>query len=481
MKKPLRYLLCAVAALIAVLPCAVAPAFANSGPREEQGVTASGVTVSGENSALAVENEKLTFDIPDFPSHYYASDEEQNEKLPYNSKVTAEYTFKNTSDATVRTEMAFPMGTVPYSYDYYYGNETPFEPTITVNGERVETQIRHTVDVYDNFDDSVAKISDEWYSDSFINCDLPVTAYRVYVDRGNYSDIRATVEFTGDESKTRVICNAYGDKARYFFYETSTPYEELVERQYMIYVLGDAENLQMHWTVEREYYRFGRYTTKRVDLPVEVVKMENKDGTPLYTDLKSLILSKRQAESVVSDLDYYNGVVKDITRGGIVAGDIDYLSVSDSRFCIWYLYETEAAPGASFVNTVTVPLFPNIQYGYDPYVYEYQYYLSPAKKWAGFGSLEVEIKTEHYAMDPPDSFIKTDYGYHVSYEQLPEGELTFRLCSAENPEYRRTGTAIGWWLVIIFIVIGFGLTASVLIGGLVFTVVYLVKSKKNRT
>ncbi|MDE7075692.1 MAG: hypothetical protein K2O62_00025, partial [Clostridia bacterium] len=66
MKKGLRKFLSAVALLAAALPCAVSPVLANSAPRWEHGETAAGTIVRNENSVLAVESEKLTFDICDF-------------------------------------------------------------------------------------------------------------------------------------------------------------------------------------------------------------------------------------------------------------------------------------------------------------------------------------------------------------------------------------------------------------------------------
>ncbi|MDE7379488.1 MAG: DUF4424 domain-containing protein [Clostridia bacterium] len=479
----------ACAAVVSVcallLPNASVGAHANSGPAMEYGVTGAGVQVRHENSALAVESEKLTFDINQFPEQTCLPVEEGNE---YSAYVTAEYKFKNTSGYALRTSMAFPLGTTP---DYYYDQPNVLDATITVDGQVVQSQTRHTYGgyhLYSNFNEGALEISDDWYETDFYKPDMPVTMYTVKVDRGSYSDIAARATITCNKNKARYSCgNGYGNKMNFYFYETSQSYDSLVENgQYVFYIFGDKSAVNIEWRVEEEYYRYGLFGTssfeyREVDLPVEVTEVTDKDGRPVYATLKDFVLSRRQPNSVVSEKDFYNGIMRHFfidndEDAGAYAGDFRNYSCSDSWFCTWYTYEVEVAPYASFVNTVTAPLYPTIEYTYSPYVYTYDYYLSPAKGWAGFGSLEVNINTPYYAYTMPDKFVKTETGYTAHYDKLPDGELTFKLCTVENPDYspKRVGVSL---MPLVYIISGIIVMVQlVIIVAVVFSAVYLVKS-----
>ena len=97
------------------------PVSANSAQTEWEGSAQGGIVVSDSECPLIVENELLTFDIQEFPKTFYES---LDEYLAYSGKVTAEYTFYNPSDYTVRATLAFPFGRAPdygYIYDYDTG------------------------------------------------------------------------------------------------------------------------------------------------------------------------------------------------------------------------------------------------------------------------------------------------------------------------------------------------------------------------
>lgn len=490
--KNLKRIAAAIAALIVVIPCAATPVFANSGPAWEYGVTGTGVTVRNEDSVLAVESERLIFDIKDFPPLYPA------EPVEYKSTVTAEYRFKNTSENTVHTSMAFPLGNVP---DYLNSCCPPpgiqtaqdvIAPVITVDGVEVETQIRHTYGnylYYDGFDEGVPKILDDWYKDDFFKPDTPVKAYTVKVDRDNYSDIVATCNVTADESKARYLCgNGYGNRMNFYYYETSFTFEDLVEcGQYVFYVLGDESAISFDWKVQEEFSRFGKVGRRDVDLPVEVKEITDNAGQLKYPTLKDLILSGRVAGSAVSEMDYYNGIAQEYLRtseGDAYGGDLRSLPKTDAAFCVWYTYEVEAQPNASFVNTVTAPLYPNIHTEYSPYVYEYEYYLSPAKEWASFGKLTIEINANGYFLfhslpvDISDGGFSTSDGTYVAtFDSLPDEELTFRLCSEENPLYNHGGgTSVA--LYVVFIIIALIILVPSL-AGFIVAMVYLGKNRKK--
>lgn len=492
MKSNVLKILSAALLLSATLPLSVGSVFANSGPMVEYGITGVGVFTRNEKSVLAVESEKLTFDICDFPQIYDGFCGED-----YNSTVTAEYKFVNTSAETVRTTMAFPAGNVPYyfSSDFEEGG-TYKKPTITVNGAETETDIRFTYGNYGDytdFADGVVNISDELYEDEFYKPDLSVTKYTVRVDRGNYSQIVVEGKVTSDNGKARYMCgNGFGNIMNFYFYENAPSYESLVENgQYVFYVLGDKTQFSVEWTVMEEIFHPGTLFTgsrterREVDIPVEVTEVTNKDGTPAFDNLKALVLSGRQKGSVVGDADYYNALSKYALReceeDDAYACDHRYLSCSDDNFCAWYLYDVEVGPLSSFVNKVCAPIYPTVYMNYVPCVYGYEYYLSPAKGWKDFGSLEVTLNVgDYYLQDELEGFEKTADGvYKAEFSSLPDKEIEFSLSSSESPEVsRHVGITTALSAIFAYVLLGIGVIVPFIVG-LVLMIVLLVKRKKT--
>lgn len=459
MKKGVLKIISAVVALCAALPCAVSPVFANSGPRREHGVTASGAIVQGKKSALAVESEKLTFNIKEFPQHGEAEN--------YGSTVTAEYKFVNTTENAVTTSMAFPLGRLP---DYFENSATDtYTPEITVDGKEAAVETRHTYGDYDGFAECVKLIGDEWYSGDFYNVDLPVTEYSVYMNFSNYDYARAVGEVTCDASKARYFGNSYvPDEMRYYFQKTTQPVTPFVYwsgwKQYF-YVLGDDSAFSCEWHAEAE----GRRGFERVDLPVTVKKTREMT-------LKEMVLGLRDDESAVSDLDFYNGVVRQFGDDSCALPAYKQY-FGDNAFLIWYTYDVEVAPNGSIVNTVTAPIFPTIDYAYTPDVYEYEYYLSPAAEWQSFGRLEIVINTDFYLTEQSVRFDKTEGGYVAKLDGLPAKELSFSLCTGQDPRYERSGFGVAFLTIVLVVLFAIEI---VCLGSVIVAIVYLVKSRRKK-
>ena len=99
-----------------------------------------------------------------------------------------------------------------------------------------------------------------------------------------------------------------------------------------------------------------------------------------------------------------------------------------SQLMRWYVYELTLEPGQTLVNTVEAPMYPSINLRDDPAVYGYTYLLSPAQTWAEFGDLEIVINTPYYlTASTLEGFEKTETGYSLSLDGLPEGDLIFSL------------------------------------------------------
>lgn len=114
---------------------------------------------------------------------------------------------------------------------------------------------------------------------------------------------------------------------------------------------------------------------------------------------------------------------------------------------------------------------------YEPDVFGYTYLLSPARTWKSFGELEIVINTPYYVSSCSiDGFTKTESGYTIKLDRLPDGELTFNLSTAENPTRPVTNYQIAL-STHVAIIVGIVL---LIIGGIVTAVILIVRKKRGR-
>ena len=144
---------------------------------------------------------------------------------------------------------------------------------------------------------------------------------------------------------------------------------------------------------------------------------------------------------------------------------------------LWYQYDVNIQAGSSAVNRVTAPIYPTINFAYEPNKFEYTYLWSPAKKWAGFENLDVEINAsvDCYLLDGNSSFEQTENGYKAHFDSLPSGELHFVLCPSDNPEYIKTASNYFWGIfaaIVIFLLVSAVVTV-------VFAIVVPIVITKN--
>ena len=450
MKKRIIKIISAVLALCAALSCAVSPVFAfTPAHRYEYGVSGADILTPDEDSVLAVESEKLTFNVPDFPKYGSSLSD-------YQSTVTAEYNFVNTSDSTVNTLMALPIGV---SWNHY---KDLSEPEIKVDGVSVTLQTRHTMGNYRYYADSVKYICDDYYSDGFYTPDMEVTRYRLTVETSS-----SGYRLIGD-----VDC---GDGARFITWlgtdERIVKYLDKGKNNLDVYVVGDTADFNCVWRFEKwEKHLFsgGDYVHSDVTFPIR----ESVETTTL----KELIVSYRPQDSAVSEMDWYNGYVSWFGKQKEIS-ECELASHGDSQFLAWYTYEVQVEPNGRFTSTVTAPLLPSVDSDYSPAVYNYEYYLSPAASWQSFGTLEIEIKTDYYLTSHSLSFKESDGGYSVKLDRRTKTELEFSLCTEYDPKYTGDRLSVGGFTILLVVLI---IGEIVTLGPVIFAIVYLVKSRKKK-
>ena len=435
MKKRTVKILSAIAAalIIAVTPNGVY-ASANSAQSHWRGVDATGATITGENCPLEVTAETLTFDIGEFPQNYSSVDYDKTE---YSAKVTAEYTFYNPTDMDVTATLVFPFGSQP---DYEFPDEDDdqgsdaYKYDITLDGKAIEKKIRYTI-----------------------------------TERYDFDLSRDLKRFP----------------AQKFYYETTDGIGRFGTwakngSSFVLYAIGKPLSHLPHW---------GIYKSIRAAAEDKIC-----DGITLYsattTTFEQFALSYRNENSKVSEVDWYNAVLStvkgasDKTAYGVLSDfGLESRFYGGRRLMRWYEYEIRIAPKSNVKNAVTAPIYPAIDLDYKPGVYSYTYLLSPASTWAKFGKLDVVVNTPFYiTKNSISGFEKTENGYSASFDGLPEGELEFTLCSAENPKYAPYGGTGNTQVIFWGLIIALSLLVLSVIGGITASIVIVcVKRRKRRS
>lgn len=409
-------------------------ALANSAQTYFQGISPSGAVVTGEQSPLVVEQERLTFDLQEFPLDYYSDLEEY---LAYTGRVTAEYTFHNPADYDVTVKLAFPFGQTP-DYGYSYNHETEQQVyaadgekyDVTVDGIPIEKTVRHTL-FYRGEDFELEKdlprLADGYAEDAFWKFDTPVTKYTYIIDGidEEFDAARLGFQWSGDGEKTKLMLvkQCGGEDAEEYVAVTRwVKNGDTIE----LYVFGEPLEQELEWFSENG----AEETPFAYTLTLE--------GTETMT-FREFAMAEYTEDSSILPSDWYNAMVAHLNHSewafGIL-GNFEYegTNISDALLR-WYEYEITVPAGGTVANTVTAPMYPSSDLDYQPPIYQYTYLLSPAQTWAEFGRLDIVVNTPYYMTDSGlEGFAKTEQGYALSLDGLPEGELEFTLSAEEKPK-----------------------------------------------
>lgn len=414
------------------------PVYANSAQRNWSGTDSTGAVVTGEDCPIVVDRELLYFDVQEFPEQYYPDTEAF---LAYTGKVTAEYTFRNPADYTVTATLVFPFGSEPSYGERIYNMENRIASCpsdtekygVTIDGAPVDAAVRHTLKAWrDQFslEEDLSRLADDYISDAFFTPEMSVWI-RQYIVRNIDSEYEsATAVFTWEEdaSETRVMfpeMNGYQSFDDGFQASTRVQNGDTLT----LYIFGKLPIEPIHWALYEDFS-----CKKRIDGEVAIA-IESSERI----SFERYVLNKNDGASGIADHDFYNAQVEYLRSASEAYGS-GFINCEDKVFSLmrWYEYTVTLEPGQTITNTVTAPLYPAIDAGYTPSIYEYTYLLSPAKTWAKFGALDIVINTPYYMTECGiDGFNKTDSGYALSMPGLPEGELTFTLSESEKPQQPR--------------------------------------------
>ncbi len=471
--------------MIVLMTFVIFPVQANSAQKDWYGVDSMGTIVIGEDCPIEVKKEVLTFDISEFPSNYYL---EKEDYLAYSGKVTAEYTFYNPTDLTITATLAFPFGNRPDYYLSFDDGSDDYDISkydITINGKAVERTIRYTWNNQNQFNIStdLPKISDEYLETDLYKPSTIVTKYSYDINNLSYNgqvlgSFNAAFDWDGGEgqsiiwfpSQSGVHLQDDGDYRLSKWARNGDSFE--------VYVIGTPLSTPLVW----KCYKDGGVEDR------EEISGSVSLKTTETMILEDLFCKSWSEETGVLKVDWYNASLNRLVE----ATDSNYHYIttysspvlSRNNLMRWYQYEITIEPKTMITNTVTAPLYPDISARYQPPVYQYTYLLSPASTWSDFKNLEIVINTPFYIIESSlEGFTKTEKGYEMSFEKLPEAELIFTLCSDEHPIKEKTpyfNNVILWIVIIIISFIAVVVGICVLIGIIVVTILIVKKVKKNK-
>lgn len=420
-----------IAALVVVLAAALSamPAtFANSALMYWEGVTSTGALVMDEDCPLVVNSETLVFDIPHFPADYayYSSSDEKWDD--YDAKVSAAYEFENPTDYEVTARLAFPFGTTfDYSADALYLSDRYF---VTADGEQVEKKVRYSFvnDIWSgsfSAQGAVSALKDERTESGRINENATVLKVRYKASGAPYQQYELRFKMP-DRDDVCVIAPPYN------------------------YCRIDSERVEEFGLFVKNGYWYDFAIVYTGEEP-EFVLSAIKDDKEVDCEITRNVIGKTTLsgyadenypfddESESAKTDWFNIVVDYLSGSQGLATSFDGNGSDlfvERHVMYWYEYDLVVPAGETVVNTVTAPLLPDINKMYSPNIYKYEYLLSPAKVWAEFGRLDIQINTPYYVLDAEEKgFVKTEKGYSASFDALPDGELTFEVSESADPRY----------------------------------------------
>lgn len=440
-------------ATVLVFPERVADA--NSVQRYFEGIDSSGAIVTMENCPVVVDKEDLDFYI-----YYQGKSNSQGQYEQFGS-VCATYTFRNPSENTINMDVVFPYG-------YKDENKSDKDDcSVSVDGAQIAWRTRYTHIDYYSFDieRDLSSLSDDFVQDSFF-----ATTQKVYKYMYSVSDTAQGLDLTFEYDRNwerKVVCDFHsqreGNKQQIVMSTAG-------KSQLVFYVVGeDLDIAACDVTV------IGGQKGGHLSL---VSRQEQTFGD-------ELAYVNRPADSDVLDIDWYNALANTFNslHDRTVINPLDFVISRYPEFSLfrWCQYTLSIAPGQTIVNSVTVPLFPARNERYIPAVYEFIYYLSPATTWAGFKDLTVNIHTDGYLLNyAKKGFAKTDGGYTYHSDKLPDGELTFKICSEETQKSRNFIFFVIIFLYILAIVLGVTVGAPLVVFSITITIIAIVKSVKKK-
>lgn len=413
-------------ALCAIIPGCI-PVYANSAPSYWKGHPYSDVLAVQEDSPIIVEREHLTFDFTNAQAGGYGSPR---------GRVLAEYRMTNPTNDTLSVQMAFPFAA---NLSNFFADEitvkadgTATSYEIYIDPRRLDASADDLTGSYQYEFGSIGTISSRELKLPGFDLDSGIKRYRFAASAAEEDHLNLEISYMAQPDRTLLICDGFNGYS--YSEETGNRLHSRIRESTECEILVLGEDMELSWEVvtdEGEKAGKDRYE-------LEVFTDFTDPKAYLLTALRENIYG--DAGTVISDVQLLNSclhVVLEENRSAGCAMIDDVVSAVSSDRIFTMVYQVEFPPGTS----------KNVSVGYltegtmdrretvSP-KYTYTYLLSPAKNWADFGSLTVEIITPEEAPYIIESSLSLERNgenrYSARLEGLPDSELTFTLYEKET-------------------------------------------------
>lgn len=404
--------------------------YANSGPTYWKGYPSSEVLAIEKDSPIEVKREDLIFD---FTKEQYL----KHHAYSISGRVTAKYTMSNGTENNQIVQMAFPFISSiqdfnPKAIDIKVNNkEMPFKVFM---GDKFDDKSREEDNVKQlDFSSIVKGISRSEYTPTNYDLDEIGTLYTYDVTPKGDDEINIAINYSYDHEKSKILSKGFNGLQMEDEIESLTAWVR-GKGGLEIFLLGEDVDFDFNAYLDGEL----KNKTDKYSLDIRTQEMSIREY---------LMKEVEMFESEVHYLDYladnqiFNLAAKrldEMIEHNVVNLWIDDLFADDYR-------------GRFFVLVYTVDFQPyktnDISVSYDSRgamdkrktaepIYTFDYILNPAKNWASFSNLNIEIRPPAkypYIINSNIDLIRKENGIYIgSFESLPEEDLFFCLYHNEK-------------------------------------------------
>jgi hypothetical protein len=456
------------------------PVSANSGPIYWQGYPSSEILAVDENCPIEVESEKLYFDLSGGSANSHT----------ISGEVTAAYEMVNPTDKALSVQMAFPFVSslnalskddIAVTAD---GTALPYELYIGAAVNDFQQQENGTAFA---FDDIVSNISNSPYKASHFSGDETGRLYTLEVTPASEQRINLAVEFKFDSTETKVLTSGFNryerndssvriaawcykpEKLEILVLGDDIDYDitaytdgELKERTDLYTCQASAEKIKLDaYLMDRieEYKReIAAQTETRQPEPINIAKTQLYN---LYASALDKIFTAHEGYGMFSDLLEQDHFARILT----IVYSVDFKANSKRKVSV----------GCRATGTMDRRRTPSP-------VYTFSYILNPAKNWAGFKNIDIEIitpKEAPYIVNSSIELKEENAGrYTASLDSLPDSDFVFSIY-----EDRKITASIKAYSSIRYIFVYFAPIAAggILIAAVLTAIIVLVRRVKGKS
>ena len=457
--------------LIYVFLAAQQAIYANSAPIYTEGYPTGEVMAIDKDCPIKVENEKLSFDL---------SEDEVFAGTIF-GKVKASYNMVNPTNREMSVKMVFPLVS---SYYYLYRDEI----LVAADGRKLDYEIfmGDTLDNYgrpsdgeSGYDFSLDKILETISEKSYRALNFSETEtgklYRINVVPVNEERINFAVSFDHDGNKSKVLTTGFNRFERRDSYTRIAAW--CYEPQTLeIFVLGQDLDFDIKVYTDGDLKKPTENYT--YDIKTETVELKSYLIGIAKSYLKGLAGEDGEAKDYQSSDDliynlYARALDKAFTAndGFSFCEDIWSCVYNAGIFALVYDVDFPANSHKTVTVSYTARATMDRRKTQEP-LYTFNYIINPARNWADFGTLDIEITTSErapYIVDSSIEFTKEeDKLYRAHLDSLPQKDLVVSVYKKEAITLADIAFANRYEsLVIIFVII--------VLAAMIISAVYLIK------